>query len=80
MSRIIALSDVDTNGLVSITLNNSHYKDSIPMELGFKWPKNKIQIIQIIKAAARLNLDISFYSKNKDAETFMSNYYEEYNS
>ena len=78
MGHILKVSDIDTSGLVEITLDNPHFADSIPMELAFVWPVDRIKIIQTIKTAVRLNLKISMYSNDNEAERFMNYYYREY--
>ena len=76
--QVIDLADVDTSGLVVIELDNPHFAESIPMELGFNWPEDRIKIIQAIKTAVRLNLKISMYSYNEEADKFIHYYYREY--
>lgn len=79
--HIICLADVDDSNAVFISLNNPHYKDSIQMDYGFEWPKDKTKIIQAIKGAVRMGLSITtLKSNNPDADRFINNYYEEYNS
>lgn len=80
-SAIINVADIDTSNGVYITLDNPHYSKSIQMDYGFEWPKDKVQIIQAIKGAVRMGLTIkALQSDNPEAERFMNNYFEEYNS
>lgn len=76
--ELVDLSQVDTSNLVEITLDNPHYNNSIPMELGFEWPEHRVLIIQAIKTAVRLNLKISMCSRNKEANDFIHAYFNEY--
>lgn len=79
--HIISVADIDDSNAVFITLNNPHYNNSIQMDYGFEWPKDKIQIIQAIKGAVRMGLTVdTLRSNNPEAERFMHNYLEEYNS
>ena len=78
MPQLLSASEIDTTNGVYITIDNPHFSDSIPMELGFQWPEDKINIIQAIKAAVRLNLKISMHSQNKEADSFINYYYREY--
>ena len=78
---IIDLADVDDSNAVFILLDNPHYLKSIPMDYSFEWPKDKVLIIQTIKGAVRMGLTIkTLQSNNPEAERFMNNYFEEYNS
>lgn len=77
---IVNLADVDTSNGVIITLNNPHNPESIQMDYGFEWPKDKVYIIQAIKGAARMGLSIQMQSENPEAERFITEYYNEYTS
>lgn len=80
-NHIVSLADVDMSNAVFITLDNSHYPKSIPMDYGFEWPKDKVLIIQAIKGAVRMGLTVKILrSNNPEADRFISNYFEEYNS
>lgn len=74
----LSAADIDTSNGVTVVLDNPYYQNSIEMELGYEWPKDRIHLIQIIKAAVRMNLKITMYSPNKEANGFINRYYREY--
>lgn len=78
-NNIKSLADIDDSNAVFITLNNPHYSESIQMDYGFEWPKDKIHIIQAIKGAVRMGLEIkTLQSNNPEADKYIREYYEEY--
>lgn len=80
MGHIVQLSDVDTSKGVTLTFSNTHIDEQNTMEVGCEWPRDKIIIMQLIKLAVRLDLDFKYQAFNKEAEDYISAYYEEYNS
>lgn len=78
-NHIIKLADVDDSNAVFITLDNPHNPESIQMDYGFEWPKDKKYIIQAIKGAARMGLEIkTLQSNNPEADKYINEYYKEY--
>lgn len=78
MGKAVLLSDIDISNSCFFTMTNPHYKDSLVMDFAYEYPQDRLRILEMFKFAQRLDLKITYNSRNAKACEWMSELYDTY--
>ena len=77
--HVINLSDVKTGNLVEFKVSNPCNIVSSDYYTAFKYPEEKLAMIQMVKAAFYLGLTLEYWSYDEQASEWIDDYYHSYN-
>lgn len=78
MGEIIRLCDIDISNSVYFTMINPHYAESLIMDFTYEYPEDRIRILEMFKFAQRLDLRLTYKTKNSEADEWLKELYTTY--
>ena len=78
MKGVVDASTIDISNVVFMAVSNPYYpgEEINVMEFAFKYPEEKIHMIEVIKLVVRCGLQLKYHSYSDKAIKWLGEYYQ----